>query len=139
MTLLRLPSVCSPVLSCPVPSRPVPSRPVPVLSHFLCLLCLSLSLSLFDVVFVVMLCCVCAVRHAEKLPVIAAHVGVPFFAHFLEKKRITFHDVCFSKPLTFHNDFMFFWFSQLFQALFETTSPTYFTSQVVGLVVSKSS
>ena len=60
-----------------------------------------------------------------------------FFAHFLTEKRITFHDVCFSKPLTFHNDFIFFCFSQLFQALFETTSPTYFTSQV-GLVVSKS-
>ena len=67
----------------------------------------------------------------------AVDVGVTFFAHFPTKKRITFHDVCFSKPLTFHNDFMFFCFSQLFQALFETTSPTYFTSQV-GLVVSKS-
>ena len=47
-----------------------------------------------------------------------------FFAHFLTKKRITFHGVCFSKPLTFHNDFMFFCFSLLFQALFETSSPT---------------
>ena len=56
-------------------------------------------------------------------------VGVTFFALFLTKKRITFHDVCFSKRLTFHNDFMFFCFSQLFQALSETTSPTYFTSQ----------
>ena len=49
---------------------------------------MSLSLSLFDVVFVVMLCCVCAVRHAQKLPVIAANVGVPFFAHFLEKNAL---------------------------------------------------
>ena len=60
-----------------------------------------------------------------------------FFAHFLRKKRITFHDVCFSKPLTFHNDFMFFCLSQLFQALFETTSPTYFTSQVGACCLEK--
>ena len=30
------------------------------------------------------------------------------FCSFSREKRITFHDVCFSKPLTFHNDFMFF-------------------------------
>ena len=38
------------------------------------------------------------------------HVGVNRFAHFLTKKRHrkhTFHDVCFTKPLTFHNGFMF--------------------------------
>ena len=50
---------------------------------------------------------------------------------------VTFHDVCFSKPLTFHNGFIFFCFSQLFQALFETSSYTSFTN-LVRLEVSKS-
>ena len=41
------------------------------------------------------------------------HVGVTLFAHFLMKRKtqsrtLTFHDVCFSKPLTFQNGFMFF-------------------------------
>ena len=37
---------------------------------------------------------------------------VTFFCSFSREKRITFQDVRFSKPLTFHNDFMFFCFSQ---------------------------
>ena len=56
------------------------------------------------------------------------HVGVTFFAHFLMTKKqsgtLTFHDVCCSKPLTFSNGFMCFCFPSLFQALFETSSPT---------------
>ena len=41
------------------------------------------------------------------------HVGVTLFACFLMKRKtqsrtLTFHDVCFSKPLTFQNGFMFF-------------------------------
>ena len=37
-------------------------------------------------------------------------VGVTLFAHFLktQSRTRTFHDVCFSKPLTFDNGFMFF-------------------------------
>ena len=46
---------------------------------------------------------------------IDVHVGVPLFVHFLMKKKesktLTFHDVCFSKPLPFHNGFMLFCFS----------------------------
>ena len=57
------------------------------------------------------------------------------FCSFSREKRITFQDVRFSKPLTFHNDFMFFCFSQLFK-LFETTSPTYFTFRVTTSMLS---
>ena len=47
--------------------------------------------------------------HAENSTFLMYMSAVHFFLLiFLEKKRITFHDVCFSKPLTFHNDFMFF-------------------------------
>ena len=85
----------------------------------------------------VLCCCgVCVVRHAENSALLM-YMSASLFCSFSREKRITFHDVCFSKPLTFHNDFMFFCFSQLFQALFETSSPTYFSSQV-GLEVSKS-
>ena len=44
--------------------------------------------------------------------------------------------VCFSKPLTFHNGSMFFRSSCMVRALFQTSSPTYFTYQE-GLEVSK--
>ena len=43
---------------------------------------------------------------------IDVHVGVFFFCLFSLKKRqsrtLDFHDVCFSKPWTFHNGFTFF-------------------------------
>ena len=59
-----------------------------------------------------LVCCVVLWRSVECCAVVCCGVlwgvGVTFFVHFLTKKRITFHDVCFSKPLTFHNDFMFF-------------------------------
>ena len=35
-------------------------------------------------------------------------VSASLFCSFSREKRITFQDVRFSKPLTFHNDFMFF-------------------------------
>ena len=54
---------------------------------------------------------------------IAAHVGFTLCS-FSHEERITFHDACFSKLLTFHNGFMCFCFCELFQALFETSSPT---------------
>ena len=36
------------------------------------------------------------------------HVGITLFAHFhmKESRTLRFHDVCFSKPLTFHDGFM---------------------------------
>ena len=52
--------------------------------------------------------CVCVVRHAENSTLLMYMSASLFFCSFSREKRITFHDVCFSKPLTFHNGFMFF-------------------------------
>ena len=70
--------------------------------------------------FLVLLSCRSHVLHAHlhvHIPLdvhfhIGVHVGVTLFAHFLVKKRSLEHLLSmmsvFSKPLTFHNGFMFF-------------------------------
>ena len=67
--------------------------------------------------YVCVRCCVVVVcrTHSQDHGIhlhMDVHVGVTLFAHFLMKKTqsrtLIFHDVCFSKPLTFHNGFMFF-------------------------------
>ena len=53
--------------------------------------------------------------HAHAHVYVHVYVGVTILVHFLTKKTQfgtrTFHDVCCSWPLTFHNGFMFFCFS----------------------------
>ena len=49
-----------------------------------------------------------------------AHIGVTLFGYFSRKKTtqsriVTFPDVCFSKPVTFHNEFMFFAYGSCFK------------------------
>ena len=80
-------------------------------------------------VWCVLVCCSCFVgvcrTHSQDHGIhihTDVHVGVTLFARFLMKRKtqsrtLTFHDVCFSKPLTFHNVSCFF-FSLLFPALF---------------------
>ena len=73
------------------------------------------------VVGVLLVCLVvCGVRTHTQDHGMHIHIdaGVTCFAHFLLKKRsrkLTVHDVCFAKPLTFHNGFMCFASSSCFK------------------------
>ena len=58
-------------------------------------------------------------------------------SHEKKSRTLTFRDVYFSKPLTFHKTFMCFCFSLQFEALLETSSYNSFTNHV-GLEFSKS-
>ena len=76
-------------------------------------LCCAVLLCCVAVLWSAVLCCcgcvcVCVVRHAENSTLFMYMSASLFFCSFSREKHITFHDVCFSKPLTFHNDFMFF-------------------------------
>ena len=122
---------------CPLsPCRPVSVSPSP-LSSCACWICAvvwvwcvsavcgCVWLCVNVVVVVVVVCvCVCGVW--------CVVCGVWCVWERGRRERGTFHDVCFcfSKPLAFHNGFMVFCFSQLFQALFETSSYTSFTNRV---------
>ena len=59
------------------------------------------------------------------------------FSRKMQSGIRTFHDICCSKPVTFHNGFMFFCFPQLVQALLQLYKPSLVCKRGVAVKLQK--